>query len=53
MQSSYVLTYTAHTQSDYVMRVDDEYALDASALVPNTSCFSAVHMNHSKRYRLL
>eukprot|EP00983_Pelagomonas_calceolata_P006013 200453-Pelagomonas_calceolata.AAC.1 len=35
--------------SDYVMRIDDEYALDARDLAPRTAQFSAVHMNHSRR----
>ncbi|KAF5831808.1 hypothetical protein DUNSADRAFT_12554 [Dunaliella salina] len=35
--------------SDYVMRIDDEYALDATELAPQTAQFSAVHMNHSRR----
>lgn len=35
-------------QSAYVMGVDHEWAIDASALVAHTSTFSAVHMNHSR-----
>lgn len=42
--------YLVHMQSDHVMRVDDEYAVDAASLVTNISRFSAVHMNHSRRY---
>jgi hypothetical protein len=35
-------------QSDYVMALDDEYALDAANLVAQTETFKAVHMNHSR-----
>ncbi|KAL6756663.1 hypothetical protein V8C86DRAFT_2644721 [Haematococcus lacustris] len=35
--------------SDYVMCMDDSWVRDASHLVRDTSCFRAVHMNHSSR----
>lgn len=36
-------------QSEYVMRLDDEWACDARHLAPCTAKFTAAHMNHSRR----
>ncbi len=44
-----VFSISRCSQSDFVTEVDGEWHIDASDRVAQTSCFSAVHMNHSRQ----